>query len=284
MGSYHSGVDEITAQPNHHTAVHMPPTDAAVSDWLRSLRRAVFAEVLEPARASTESGRNALLDGVRGGLALLLVQVEPLETDARDPIGIPDRAAELLRTFPEIVRLAHLDAEAAYEGDPAATSLVEVVLCYPGVRALVAHRVAHRMREAGHPLLARLVAEATHRETGIDIHPGASIGEACFIDHGTGVVIGETAVIGDRCRIYQGVTLGARSFPRDESGRLMRGAKRHPTLEDDVVVYANATILGGDTVVGRGSEIAGGAFVTSSVAEGHVAWTPRQRATARPRP
>ena len=138
---------------------------------------------------------------------------------------------------------------------------------------------AHRLHLEGHRLLARLFAEAAHRETGIDINPGATIGESCFIDHGTGIVVGETAMIGRRCRLYQGVTLGARSFPRDEAGAIVRGAKRHPTLEDDVVVYANATILGGDTVIGRGSEIAGGAFVTASVAEGHIAWTPRERPT-----
>ena len=263
--------------------VHPPPTDAAVSEWLRTLRRAVFAEVLEPVRAASEAGRGSLVEGVRLGLETLLRQTEPLEAGVRDFVDAGERSRGLLASLPEIARLARLDAQAAFEGDPAATSLVEVVLCYPGVRTLVAHRFAHMVRAAGHPLLARMLAEAAHRETGIDIHPGAEIGESCFIDHGTGVVIGETAVIGRRCRIYQGVTLGARSFPRDEAGRMVRGAKRHPTLEDDVVVYANATILGGDTVIGRGSEIAGGAFVTASVAEGHIAWTPRHRSAARPR-
>ncbi len=273
------------AVPFDHSGseAHPPPTDTAVAEWLRLLRRLVFADVLEPVRAVSEAGTASLAESVRLGLETLLIQTEPLEAGGRDPVDSYERSRQLMSSLPEISRLVRLDAQAAFDGDPAATSLVEVVLCYPGVRALVAHRFAHLLRAAGHPLLARMLAEAAHRETGIDIHPGALIGESCFIDHGTGVVIGETSVIGRRCRIYQGVTLGARSFPRDETGRMVRHAKRHPTLEDDVVVYANATILGGDTVIGQGSEIAGGAFVTGSVAEGHVAWTPRERSTARPR-
>ena len=254
-----------------------PPSDEQVAAWISLLRRVVFTECLEPSACEFEE-RARLVARLRGGLAELL-----RPTSAWDrPTAEPDPEA-FIESLPEIARLAWLDVEAAFEGDPSARSIVEVVLGLPGPRALLVHRAAHRLHAQGHRLLARLLAESAHRETGVDIHPGASIGESCFIDHGTGVVIGETAVIGDRCRIYQGVTLGARSFPRDEAGLLVRGAKRHPTLEDDVVVYANATILGGDTVIGRGSEIAGGAFVTSSVAEGHIAWTPRERPTVRPR-
>jgi serine O-acetyltransferase len=254
-----------------------PPRDDEVAACIALLRSAVFAEVFEPSSCDPES-RGRLVGRLRDSVGPLLARSAVWESAPANPDPEP-----FIESLPEIARLARLDVAAAFEGDPSARSIVEVVLGLPGPRALLVHRAAHQLHAQGHRLLARLLAESAHRETGVDIHPGASIGESCFIDHGTGVVIGETAVIGDRCRIYQGVTLGARSFPRDEAGLLVRGAKRHPTLEDDVVVYANATILGGDTVIGRGSEIAGGAFVTSSVAEGHIAWTPRERPTVRPR-
>jgi len=149
------------------------------------------------------------------------------------------------------------------------------VVCYPGIRALTVHRFAHELDALGVALLPRMMAEYAHRETGIDIHPRANIGDALFIDHGTGVVIGETATIGNRCRIYQGVTLGAKNFDREPDGSMRRGYKRHPTLEDDVVVYAGATILGGDTVIGKGSVAAGGVFLTKSVPPGHVVTGPK---------
>jgi serine O-acetyltransferase len=152
------------------------------------------------------------------------------------------------------------DAQATYDADPAARSLDEVILAYPGFFALACYRVAHALHELGVPLLPRLVTEVAHRQTGIDIHPGASIGRALSIDHGTGIVIGETTVIGNRVRLYQGVTLGALRVEK-----ALARAKRHPTLEDDVVVYANATILGGNTVVGRGSIIGGNVWLTHSV-------------------
>lgn len=250
------------------------PDDAALSRWLQSLRRLLFASVLDPsvgAPALEDEGMAA----VGKELALLLAataELDPRDAPPRDPTG---ESAAILRELPEIARLVHLDVRAAVDGDPAAGSLAEVVACYPGPRTLVAHRVAHVLHARGHQLLARMLAESAHRETGIDIHPGATIGESCFIDHGTGVVIGETAVVGDRCRIYQGVTLGARSIERGPQGVLGRGTKRHPTLEDDVVVYAGATILGGDVIVGRGCVVAGGIFVTRSVPAGHVVAGPR---------
>ncbi|MCI0436601.1 MAG: serine acetyltransferase, partial [Gemmatimonadetes bacterium] len=154
----------------------------------------------------------------------------------------------------------------------------------PGLRALAVHRLAHELHRLRVPLVPRIMAECAHSQTGIDIHPGARIGESFFLDHGTGVVIGETSVIGDHCRIYQGVTLGARGFPRDERGRLVRGAKRHPTLEDHVTIFAGATILGGDTVIGAGSVINGGVFVTSSVPPGHIVRAPRAELTLRNNP
>lgn len=160
-----------------------------------------------------------------------------------------------------------LDLRAAFEGDPAATGLDEILFCYPGTYAITVYRIAHALLREGAVVVPRMMTEVAHRKTGIDIHPGAEIGSSFFIDHGTGVVIGETTVIGDGVRIYQGVTLGALSVPHGEA-RPEPGKRRHPTLEDDVVIYANATILGGDTVIGRGSVVGGNAFVTASVPAG----------------
>ena len=160
------------------------------------------------------------------------------------------------------------DVSAAYDGDPAAVNYDEVVLAYPGLLAVAVYRVAHELYSRGVPLLPRMISEWAHRETGVDIHPGARIGRNFFIDHGTGVVIGETTEIGDNVKLYQGVTLGALSFPRDERGRVIRGQKRHPTVEDDVTIYANAIILGKDTVLGKGCVIGGSVFLTSSVPAG----------------
>jgi serine O-acetyltransferase len=167
------------------------------------------------------------------------------------------------------------DVEAAYEGDPAASGYDEIVVAYPAIRALAIHRIAHELHGYGVPLLPRIMSEYAHDRTGIDIHPGAMVGTRFFIDHGTGIVIGETAVIGDRVRLYQGVTLGATSI-RDSSA--LRGKKRHPTIEDDVTIYAGATILGGDTVIGAGSIIGGNVWLTSSVPPGSrvMAEAPRQ--------
>lgn len=178
-------------------------------------------------------------------------------------------AQEIVTRFyerlPEVMELVAGDVRAAWEGDPAASCLEEVILAYPGVKAVFTYRIAHLLLELGVPLIPRIMTEFAHNETGVDIHPGARIGCEFFIDHGTGVVVGETTVIGDRVKLYQGVTLGALSLPRDRSGTLLRGGKRHPTLEDDVVVYAGATILGGETVVGRGSVIGGNVWLVTSV-------------------
>jgi len=184
---------------------------------------------------------------------------------------IDARARTIVHRFatalPRVRRLLDSDVTAAYQGDPAARSVDEVLLCYPGVTAMIYHRLAHVLYTLGAPLLARIVAEIAHSDTGIDIHPGATIGGSFFIDHGTGVVIGETAVIGERVRLYQAVTLGAKSFPASENGELKKGLPRHPIIEDDVVVYAGATILGRVTV-GRGSVIGGNVWLTHSVPPG----------------
>jgi serine O-acetyltransferase len=170
-----------------------------------------------------------------------------------------------LGTLARVRRLLALDIRAAYEGDPAARSFQEIMLAYPGLQAVTTYRLAHELHQLGVPLLARIMTEHAHRETGIDIHPGAKIGKSFFIDHGTGVVVGETSSIGRNVKIYQGVTLGALSIPRDERGNVIRGKKRHPTIQDDVVIYAGATILGGDTVVGKGSVVGGNTWVIHSV-------------------
>ena len=176
-----------------------------------------------------------------------------------------EAASALLDGLPAIRDMLQQDIQAAYEGDPAAMSTMEIVMSYPGLYAITIHRIAHALYRQGVPLIPRVMGEHAHSKTGIDIHPGATIGRSFFIDHGTGVVVGETTQIGDRVKIYQGVTLGALSFPKNERGELIRGAKRHPTVEDDVVIYAGATILGGTTVIGRGSVIGGSVWLTTSV-------------------
>lgn len=174
-------------------------------------------------------------------------------------------AIKFMEYIPELRRLLATDVEAAYDGDPAVSSRDEIIFCYPGLEAITVYRLAHALSELGVPFIPRMMTEWAHKETGIDIHPGASIGEHFFIDHGTGVVIGETCDIGAHVKIYQGVTLGALSFPTDADGQLIRGQKRHPTIESGVVIYANATILGGKTVVGNNSVIGSSVWITSSV-------------------
>ena len=175
------------------------------------------------------------------------------------------KTIELLTKLPELRYVLEQDAESAFLGDPAAKSHHEIVFCYPGLEAITVYRIAHELLLLGVPLIPRMMTEHAHSKTGIDIHPGARIGPGFFIDHGTGVVIGETCDIGKNVKLYQGVTLGALSFPRDAAGNIIRGMKRHPTLEDDVVVYANATILGGDTVVGHHAVVGSSVWLTHGV-------------------
>lgn len=180
-------------------------------------------------------------------------------------------ALRFVEQLPELRRLLALDVRAAYEGDPAAVHTDETIFCYPGIDAVFAHRVAHCFYAMGIPLLPRIIQEMAHSRTGIDVHPGARIGESFFIDHGGGTVIGETTRIGRHVRIYQGVTLGAKSFEADDAGRLLRSAKqRHPTIGDRVTIFAGAVILGGDTVIGDDCVIGGSVFITQSVPPGHV--------------
>ena len=188
-----------------------------------------------------------------------------------DAAGI---AADYLDSLPALLETLEKDVEAIYEGDPAAVSREEVVLCYPGFYAIAIFRLAHGFYERGVPLLPRIMTEYAHAKTGIDIHPGAGIGEHFCIDHGTGIVIGETAVIGDHVKLYQGVTIGAKSFEKDANGNPVKGGRRHPTIGNRVVIYANATILGGDTVIGDGAVIGSNAWITHSVENGRTVKEP----------
>jgi serine O-acetyltransferase len=174
-------------------------------------------------------------------------------------------AGRFLDRIPDVRRMLADDAQAAYDGDPAAKSVEEVIYSYPGFYAISVYRLAHELLVGGVPLMPRIMTEHAHSLTGTDIHPGAAIGTRFFIDHATGVVIGETTRIGHNVKIYQGVTLGALSFPKDERGRVIKGLQRHPTIEDDVTIYANATILGGQTVIGRGVTVGGNTFITQSI-------------------
>lgn len=192
---------------------------------------------------------------------LYAMQGQPAEAVDAEAARIIGSFAEGLATARELL---DSDVEAAYLGDPAARSVDEVLICYPSMLAIIHHRLAHRLYDLGAPLVARIISEIAHSRTGIDIHPGARIGRSFFIDHGTGVVIGETAIVGDRVRLYQGVTLGARSFPADEKGALEKALPRHPIIEDDVVVYAGATILG-RIIIGSRSIIGGNVWLTDSV-------------------
>jgi serine O-acetyltransferase len=215
--------------------------------------------------AALDEVQRLLEEQVRRGLCFVCVRAEPrcpeCEVDARD------KTREFISRLPEVRRILATDVQAAFEGDPAATGPEEAIFCYPGIFAVTAYRLAHELHDLGVPLLPRIITEYAHGTTGIDIHPGAKIGTHFFIDHGTGVVIGETAVIGNWVRIYQGVTLGAKSFPLDAEGRPVKGIPRHPLVEDGVVVYGGATILGRVTI-GAGAVIGGNVWLTQDVPAG----------------
>lgn len=192
-----------------------------------------------------------------------------------------DVCLEFFRRIPEVRRLVQTDLMASYEGDPAASCMGEIIFSYPGLYAITVYRLAHVLYQLKVPMIPRIMTEHAHSLTGIDIHPGASIGEYFFIDHGTGIVVGETTVIGDRVKIYQGVTLGALST---RGGQSLRGKRRHPTIEDNVTIYAGASILGGDTVIGRDSVIGSNAFITSSIAPGTTVSIKNQELQFKSRP
>lgn len=257
------------------------PSRKALIDILDSLRATLFPNRLGQSALTNEGVDYFVGHTLDAALRELLEQVNlelkfaAFQDNRRDAfraqaIAITHRFAQAL---PGIRQLLEADLAAAYAGDPAARSIDEILVCYPGMTAITYHRFAHELHGLGVPLIARMVAEISHSATGIDIHPGAQIGPSFFIDHGTGVVIGETARIGERVRLYQAVTLGAKRFEADAKGELVKGNARHPIIEDDVVVYAGATILGRITI-GKGSVIGGNVWLTHSVPPGsHVAQT-----------
>ena len=252
------------------------PSRTALAQFVVHLRGVLFPLRLGPPdlRPDNEDRYVAQMLGVALGI---LVDQATLELRHPDGSGPSDRSEcdDVVRStveafasaLPRTRQLLDSDVTAAYQGDPAAHSVDEVLLCYPGVLAMINHRIAHTLYRLKLPLLARIIAELAHGETGIDIHPGASIGPSFFIDHGTGVVIGETAVIGAHVRLYQAVTLGAKRFPMDADGHLQKGLPRHPVVEDEVVIYAGATILGRITI-GRGAVIGGNVWLTEDVPPG----------------
>jgi len=232
----------------------------------------LFPIRLGPAELTPDNEDAFVVASLETALPLLTAQVR-MELAYNCAVGLRGEALDaeadrivgtLAQRLPRLRRLIDTDVEAAFAGDPAARSVDEVLLCYPCVTAVIHHRIAHELYLLGAPLVARILAEIAHSRTGIDIHPGARIGESFFIDHGTGVVIGQTAIIGNRVRIYQAVTLGARSFPTDEGGKIVKDEPRHPIVEDDVTIYAGATILGRITI-GAGSVIGGNVWITSSI-------------------
>ena len=252
------------------------PSRDAVVEMVEGLRAVLFPGYFGTSELTAESLRfhvGATLDRV---LRTLREQVERCllfvsDQDSTDDSIREERAGRIVLGFlarlPEVRRLLATDVKAAYEGDPAATSPDEAIFCYPGIQAIANVRLAHELYRLGVPLLPRMITEHAHSITGIDIHPGAVIGEEFFIDHGTGVVIGETCEIGNRVRLYQGVTLGAKSFPLDANGNPIKGIPRHPIVEDDVIIYSGATILGRVTI-GCGSSIGGNVWLTHSVPPG----------------
>jgi serine O-acetyltransferase len=275
-------VDELSGYSGRFVALaerlpcaHPIPSRKTVAEITEDLRSVLFPGYFD---GSEDSGENlhfrvgatldialrALEEQIRRALCFGCRETEAVAACSR-------RAAEITHQFlerlPEIQRVLSEDVMAAYEGDPACTSPDEVILAYPGLYALAFYRVAHELFELGVPLLPRMITEIAHGATGIDIHPGARIGRRFFIDHGTGVVIGATCIIGDRVRIYQGVTLGAKSFQIDDKGHPVKGVPRHPIIEDDVIIYAGATILGRITI-GRESMIGGNVWLTQGVPAG----------------
>jgi serine O-acetyltransferase len=263
-------------QRSREFAVREFPSREALKEIAESLCGALFPMRLGPSDLHQEGEDFYVGHTLDTALNSLFQQVQ-LELGYNSRLACEEKndveaqAAEIVKTFarqlPALRGLLDADVEAAYLGDPAARSVDEVLLCYPGILAVIHYRLAHALYALGVPLVARIISEIAHSITGIDIHPGAQIGPGFFIDHGTGVVIGETTVIGQRVRLYQAVTLGAKRFTQDESGALEKGAPRHPILEDEVVVYAGATILGRITI-GRGSSIGGNVWLTRSVPPG----------------
>lgn len=237
---------------------------------LETIKAALFPSLYE-AGAVSDTHLTALAEE---RLYTASEQLLSIAYDLTDPWEAESITLAFMQRVLPIREMLTTDLEAAYLGDPAARSVEEILLSYPSVEAVSTYRVAHELFVLKLPMVPRIMTETAHAKTGIDIHPGAAIGDHFFIDHGTGVVIGETCVIGNNVKLYQGVTLGAKSFQLDEDGNPVKGVKRHPNIEDDVVIYAGATILGGDVTVGRGSVVGGNAWITTSVPPNSLVFNP----------
>jgi serine O-acetyltransferase len=273
-----TGNADLLCDAGHRFGSHPLPSADALQGIVADLRATLFPAHYGAPDLSHEGLRRFVAERLAGALGALEEQVRrgllfecAHERPEADCGGCTRRAAEVTRAvalrLPAVRALLGSDARAAYEGDPAARSPDEAVFCYPGITAITHQRLAHELYLLDVPLIPRIITELAHGATGIDIHPGATIGGSFFIDHGTGVVIGETCVIGERVRLYQGVTLGAKSFPTDAHGKPIKGRPRHPVVEDDVIIYAGATILGRITI-GRGSSIGGNVWLTRGVPPG----------------
>lgn len=246
-------------------------TRAQVIAVLKELRSLILPGVYEtrPIEGSLEAHLNKKLRSAAHSLCGVINSAFVHERKDGDAAECAEKAqlltADILGGLPNLRSILNTDIRAAFEGDPAAKSYEEVILSYPSLEAVSIYRIAHLIESLGVPIIPRIMTEYAHKNTGIDIHPGATIGKSFFIDHGTGVVIGETCTIGNNVKLYQGVTLGAKSFPLDEHGNPIKGVKRHPDIEDNVIIYAGATILGGDTRIGHDSVIGGNVWLTESV-------------------
>ncbi len=270
---------------NHLDGVNLP-SQASANEISRECMHLLFPGFFEESRLEKKDVPQ-LVDGLLAKIGeRLVVEVEKSLRFARDPDpGVRARqiALDALGKLPELRRAIRTDVEAAYQGDPAALSYEEIILAYPCVLAISLQRFAHVLYALGVPLLPRMITEFAHERTGIDIHPGARIGTHFFIDHGTGVVIGETATIGSHVKLYQGVTLGAKSFETDMKGNPVKGVKRHPDIADNVTIYAHATILGGDTRIGANSVVGGNVWLLESVPANSIAYFKADDLVIRPR-
>jgi serine O-acetyltransferase len=255
--------ESYSLENNDTTASLIPQRIPNASQCIKAIKHILNA--LLPGRFIFDQqtfSREFISDQLKIGFNMLEGELFRLYPEEKDHSSFTQ---SLLQVLPEIRRQIIKDIEAAFKGDPAASSYSEVVLAYPSILAVSTHRISHELYKTGTPFIPRIISEWTHSKTGIDIHPGAEIQEGFFIDHGTGVVIGETSKIGKNVKIYQGVTLGARSFTVDANGNIIKGEQRHPVVEDGVIIYANATILGGETRIGKNSVIGGNVFLMESV-------------------
>ncbi len=266
---------EVSHRHHHHVAL---PSVEAVGDIVEKLRAVIFPGYFGKSELNPDNMAYYVGSSLDEIYRLFSEQIKRgfcFECDASDQLqceNCEEKArricSEFLEKLPEIRRLLATDMQAAYEGDPAAKIPGETVFCYPSIKVMTNHRIAHELYKLKVPLIPRIISEMAHSTTGIDIHPGASIGEKFFMDHGTGIVIGETSIIGKNVRVYQGVTLGAKSFPMDEGGNPIKGIIRHPIVEDNVIIYSGATVLGRITI-GKDSVVGGNVFITRDVAPGN---------------